>query len=219
LKQYLVIGLGRFGSSVAKTLYRADENVLAVDSDENLVQEAINNNIVDNAVVLDATEEKGLNELGVTNFDVAFVCIGSKMQASILVTLMLKDLGVPRVIAKAINKQHGKVLEKVGADQVIFPESSMGKKVAQIAMEPNVLEHIKFSEDFLLVEQKAPAKFHNKTLIELGVRNKYKINIVGIKKEDGAFNPTPNADTKIEKGDTLLIITDAKTAAHLESLR
>lgn len=218
-KQYLVIGLGRFGTSVAKTLYEAGEEVLAIDVDEDLVQEAINNNIVDNAVTLDATEERALKEIGAANFDVAFVCIGSKLQSSIIVTLILQEMGVKSIIGKAVTKTHGKVLGKIGATKVIYPEEYMGKRVALLAMEPNMIEHLRFSQDFLLVEIKSPSIFWNKTLIELGVRNKYNVNIVGIKKSDGTLNPSPKADSVIEKGDVLLVITDAKTAKQLENLK
>ncbi|GLI55744.1 potassium transporter KtrA [Propionigenium maris DSM 9537] len=217
-KQYLVVGLGRFGTSVAKTLYEADADVVAIDADEDLVQEAINNNIVDNAVALDATDEKSLNSIG-SDFDVAFVCIGSNQQASIIITLILKEMGIKNIIAKAVTKTHGKVLEKIGANKVIYPEEYMGKRVALLAMEPNMIEHLRFSQDFLLLEVKSPSVFWGKSLMELGVRNKYKVNVVGIKKKNGILNASPQADTIIEKEDVLLVITDSKTANQLESLK
>ncbi|WP_372712896.1 TrkA family potassium uptake protein [Ilyobacter sp.] len=218
-KQYLVIGLGRFGTSVAKTLYEAGEDVLAVDIDEDLVQEAVNNNIVDNAVTLDVADERAMKEIGAGNFDVAFVCIGSNLQSSIIITLILQEMGVKSIIAKAVSKSHGKVLGKIGATKVIYPEEYMGKRVALLAMEPNMIEHLRFSQDFLLVEIKAPSIFWDKTLMELGIRNKYNVNIVGIKKSNGLLDPTPRADSIIEKDDILLVITDAKTAKQLEDLK
>jgi trk system potassium uptake protein TrkA len=218
-KQYLVIGLGRFGTSVAKTLYEAGEDVLAVDIDEDLVQEAVNNNIVDNAVTLDVADERAMKEIGAGNFDVAFVCIGSNLQSSIIITLILQEMGVKSIIAKAVSKSHGKVLGKIGATKVIYPEEYMGKRVALLAMEPNMIEHLRFSQDFLLVEIKAPSIFWDKTLMELGIRNKYNVNIVGIKKSNGLLDPTPRADSVIEKDDILLVITDAKTAKQLEDLK
>ncbi|ADO82392.1 potassium channel family protein [Ilyobacter polytropus] len=218
-KQYLVIGLGRFGTSVAKTLYEAGEDVLAVDIDEDLVQEAVNNSVVDNAVTLDVADERAMKEIGAGNFDVAFVCIGSKLQSSIIITLILQEMGVKNIIAKAVSKSHGKVLGKIGATKVIYPEEYMGKRVALLAMEPNMIEHLRFSQDFLLVEIKAPSIFWDKTLMELGIRNKYNVNIVGIKKGNGTLDPTPRADSVIEKDDILLVITDAKTAKQLEDLK
>jgi trk system potassium uptake protein TrkA len=219
MKSYLVIGLGRFGTSIAKTLYEADSEVLAIDTDEELVQEAINNNIVDNAMILDATDENALKEIGASNFDVAFIGIGSNIQASIMTTLNLKELGVKKIIAKAVTKSHGKVLKKIGADEVIYPEEYMGHRIAMLAMEPNMMEHLRFSKDFLLVEFKAPSSFLGKNLMELGVRNSYNINIVGIKKSNGDLNSSPRATSVIEKGDTLLVITNSKTARELENLK
>lgn len=218
MKQYLVIGLGRFGTSVAQTLYESNEEVLASDIDEELVQEAINSNIVDNAVVMDATDVKSLKELGVSDYDIAFVCTGD-IEPSIMITLNLKELGIEKIIAKAVSKSHGKVLAKIGATKVIYPEEYMGRRVAQLAMEPNMIEHLRFSSEFLLLEVKAPSVFWGKTMIELDIRKKYNVNVVGIKKEDQSFKPNLSPDTPIEKGDVLLVITDNKTADYLENLK
>ncbi|MCK5780407.1 MAG: TrkA family potassium uptake protein [Psychrilyobacter sp.] len=219
MKNYLVIGLGRFGSSIAHTLYEADSEVLAVDSSEELVQEAINNNLIDNALILDATDENALNEIGAGNFDVAFVGIGSNIQASIMATLNLKELGVKEIIAKAINKNHGKVLEKIGATEVIYPEEFMGKRIAMLSMDPNLMEHMRLSKDFLLVEFKAPDSFFGKNLLELDVRASYNVNVVGIRKANGDLNSSPRATSVIERGDTLLVITDSKTSKELELIK
>ncbi|MGL4533636.1 MAG: potassium channel family protein [Fusobacteriaceae bacterium] len=218
MKQYLVVGLGRFGSSVAQTLYESNEEVLAIDIETEAVQEMINQKMVENAVVLDATDSSALSQLGISNYDVAFVCIGV-IEESIMVTLNLKELGVKKIIAKAISKSHGKVLAKIGANKVIYPEEYMGRRVAQLAMEPTMIEHIRFSQDFLLVEIKAPSVFWNRTLIESEIRKNYNATVVGIKKEDETFQPNPSAYTKIEKGDILILITDAKTAEILENLK
>jgi trk system potassium uptake protein TrkA len=211
MKQYLVIGLGRFGTSVAQTLYESNEEVLAIDSDEEIVQDCINENIVDNAIMMDATDVKSLKELGINNYDIAFVCVGD-IEPSIMITLNLKELGVKKIIAKAVTKSHGKVLAKIGANKVIYPEEYMGRRVAQLAMEPNLA-------DFLLLEVKAPSIFWGKSIIELDIRKKYNSNVVGIKKEDQSFNPNPLATTVIEKGDVLLVITDSKTADFFENLK
>ncbi|MGL4687128.1 MAG: potassium channel family protein [Fusobacteriaceae bacterium] len=218
MKQFLVVGLGRFGSSVAQTLYESNEEVLAIDIDPEIVQEVINEKIVENAAVLDATDGGAIAELDVSQYDVAFVCIGA-IEQSIMVTLHLKELGVKKIIAKAASKSHGKVLSKIGANNVIYPEEYMGRRVAQLAMEPNMIEHIRFSQDFLLVEIKSPSLFWGKTLIESEIRKNYNATVVGIKKEDETFQPNPSAYTKIERGDILLIITDTKTAEILEDLK
>lgn len=218
MKQYLVLGLGRFGSSVAQTLFESNEEVLAVDSNEEIVQDCINENIVDNAVVLDATDSKNLKELGVANYDIAFVCVGD-VEASIMITLNLKELGVKKIIAKAVTKSHGKVLAKIGATKVIYPEEYMGRRVAHLAMEPNLVEHLRFSSEFLLLEVKAPSIFWDKSILELDIRKNYNSNVVGIKKENQSFNANPVATTVIEKGDVLLLITDNKTADYFENLK
>ena len=218
MKQYLVVGLGRFGLSIAKTLYENGESVLVMDSEEELVQEAINNNIIENGVTADATDPVVLKNLGINNFDVAFVCIGTSIEDSTLVTLTLKELGIPKVIAKAMTEPHGRVLAKVGADEVIYPEVYMGKRVALKEIEPNIVEHMKFTDNYILVEIKAPAKFANKTLLELELRKNYKANIIAIKRENGEMEIAPMGDSVIKKGDTLIVITDTQTSKKLEAL-
>ena len=217
MKQYLVIGLGRFGTSVAKTLYEAGENILGIDVSEELVQDRINNNILKNAIIGDASDGKILKDIGAENFDVAFVCIGD-IEASVMIALNLKELGIKSIIAKAINKKHGKVLTKIGATEIVYPEEHMGKRIAELTMNTDIIEHLKFSDNFVLVEVKAPSIFWNNSLIKLDVRNKYNINIVGIKKSKGEFLPNPTANVVIEEGDILVIITDKKTLESFNKL-
>ncbi|WYW08395.1 TrkA family potassium uptake protein [Fusobacterium nucleatum] len=217
MKQYLVIGLGRFGTSVAKTLYEAEKNVLAIDIDEDNVQDKIDTNIIKNAVIGDPSDEKVLKDIGAENFDVAFVCIGD-IEASVMIALNLKELGIKSIIAKAINKKHGKVLTKIGATEIVYPEEHMGKRIAELTMNTDIIEHLKFSDNFVLVEVKAPSIFWNNSLIKLDVRNKYNINIVGIKKSKGEFLPNPTANVVIEEGDVLVIITDKKTVESFNKL-
>ena len=217
MKQYLVIGLGRFGTSVAKTLYEAGENILGIDVSEELVQDRINNNILKNAIIGDASDGKILKDIGAENFDVAFVCIGD-IEASVMIALNLKELGIKSIIAKAINKKHGKVLTKIGATEIVYPEEHMGKRIAELTMNTDIIEHLKFTDNFVLVEVKAPSLFWNNSLIKLDVRNKYNINIVGIKKSKGEFLPNPTANVVIEEGDVLVIITDKKTVESFNKL-
>ena len=217
MKQYLVIGLGRFGTSVAKTLYEAGKNVLAIDIDEDNVQDKIDTNIIKNAVIGDPSDEKVLKDIGAENFDVAFICIGD-IEASVMIALNLKELGIKSIIAKAINKKHGKVLTKIGATEIVYPEEHMGKRIAELTMNTDVIEHLKFTDNFVLVEVKAPSVFWNNSLIKLDVRNKYNINIVGIKKSKGEFLPNPTANVVIEEGDVLVIITDKKTVESFNKL-
>ena len=217
MKQYWVIGLGRFGTSVAKTLYEAGENILGIDVSEELVQDRINNNILKNAIIGDASDGKILKDIGAENFDVAFVCIGD-IEASVMIALNLKELGIKSIIAKAINKKHGKVLTKIGATEIVYPEEHMGKRIAELTMNRDIIEHLKFTDNFVLVEVKAPSIFWNNSLIKLDVRNKYNINIVGIKKSKGEFLPNPTANVVIEEGDVLVIITDKKTVESFNKL-
>ena len=217
MKQYLVIGLGRFGTSVAKTLYEAGENILGIDVSEELVQDRINNNILKNAIIGDASDGKILKDIGAENFDIAFICIGD-IEASVMIALNLKELGIKSIIAKAINKKHGKVLTKIGATEIVYPEEHMGKRIAELTMNTDVIEHLKFTDNFVLVEVKAPSVFWNNSLIKLDVRNKYNINIVGIKKSKGEFLPNPTANVVIEEGDVLVIITDKKTLESFNKL-
>ena len=217
MKQYLVIGLGRFGASVAKTLYSAGEIVLGVDTNEELVQDKIDNNILKNAIIGDASDEKLLKNIGAENFDVAFICMGD-IEASVMIALNLKELGIKTIIAKAINKKHGKVLTKVGATEIVYPEEHMGKRIAELTMNTDIIEHLKFTDNFVLVEVKAPSIFWNNSLIKLDVRNKYNINIVGIKKAQEEFIPNPTANIIIEEGDILMIITDKKSVEAFNKL-
>lgn len=137
-KQFAVIGMGRFGLSVAKALSDMGFDVLAIDTDEHRTQAV--SNIVTHAVSADSTDEEALRALGIRNFDVVVVAIGQDIQASILTTLILKDLGLPIIIVKAQNELHGKVLQKIGADKVIYPERDMGLRVAHHLTSPNILD-------------------------------------------------------------------------------
>lgn len=217
MKQYLVIGLGRFGRGIAQTLYEANKEVLGIEVDENLAQESINNNVLSNVVIGDATDIKFLQDLGAENYDIAFVCM-AEIEPSVMITLNLKDLGIKKIVAKASTKKHGKVLTKVGATKIVYPEEYMGKRVAELSMDGNIVEYLKFTEDFILAEVKAPSIFWNKNLIECDIRNKFKSNVVAIKKKDESFLPNPTATTVIEEGDILLLITDKETAHSFEEL-
>lgn len=219
MKQFVVIGLGRFGTSIAKTLYENGESVLVIDKNEDIIQDAVNNDIMENGISTDATDINELKNLGIDNFDVAFVCMGASIQDSILVTLNLKEIGVPKIIAKAVTEAHGKVLSKIGANEVVFPETYMGKRIALKEIDPNIVEHFKFSDNHILVEIRAPVNFIGKTLAQLDLRKMYKLNIIAIKRENGIMEITPMGDTEVRKGDTLIVITDAKTAKELEAIK
>lgn len=212
-KQFVVIGLGRFGMSVAKTLTTLGHEVLAVDKDEHVVHDIMN--YVTQAVQADAREEDALRALGVRNLDVAIVAIGNDLEANILVTLMLKEMGLPYVVTKARSVQHGKVLEKIGADQVIYPERDMGIRLANNLVRTNVMDFIELSLDFSIFEIIAPTKFINKTIGELNLRAVYKINVVAIKKGKERIVIAPGANELIEERDILVIVCNKNALSKL----
>ncbi|MFK8266044.1 potassium channel family protein [Capnocytophaga cynodegmi] len=206
MKNYLVIGLGEFGKSVAKTLYKNKATVLAVDMSEELIRQALDEGIIDDAIILDATDEIALKNVVKDDFKTAFVSVGDNIQASILITLYLKELGVKNIICKAVNHTQGRVLEKIGATQVVFPEESMGEKIALTVLRPTVIEYFKFSEDYFIYEIKIPNNYVGKTLKDLNLRRKYDVNILAVKHSDGKMNVTPNPETKLNQEDLLIIL-------------
>ncbi|WP_308636023.1 potassium channel family protein [Paenibacillus silvisoli] len=212
-KQYAVIGIGRFGSSVATSLSKLGFDVLAIDSDEHKVQDIAN--FVTHAVTADSTDEEALRALGLRNFDVVVVAIGADIQASILTTLILKELGVPQLIVKAQNDLHGKVLNKIGADKVVFPERDMGQRVAHHLISPNILEYIELSNDYSIVELKAPKFAVGKNLKQLDIRAEYKCNVLAIK-TGNELNISPYADDVIKENDVLVIVGRSEHLADLE---
>ena len=178
---YAVIGLEGFGTSLAAKLLEAGQDVMGIDINEERVEDA--KLLVTHAAVLDSTEEEALKSIGIRNFDYVIVAIGNDMQASILTVLLLKELGVNRVIAKALNKHHGKVLDKVGADWVIYPERDMGERVAHQLLSPNVLNYIELSKEFNIEEILIPPSMTGKSLRELDLRAKYNVNAIAIVRE------------------------------------
>lgn len=211
-KQFVVIGLGRFGSSVARTLSSLGHDVLAIDKNENAVQAIMNE--VTHAVQADAREEENLKALGVRNFDVAVVAIGDDLQANILITLMLKEMGIPHVVAKAQTNLHGRVLEKVGADKIIYPEKDMGVRVAHNLVTANIMDFIELSPDYSIVEIQTPLKFVGKTFGELNLRAKYGLSVMAIK-NGGIVDIAPGADAMIQENDILVVVSTNKAIERL----
>src|SRR6056297_2348296 len=203
MKQFIVIGLGRFGSSVAATLSENGYDVLAIDNDQDKVQ-AITDKVT-HAVRADATDENTLKTLGVGNFDVAVVSIGDNISANVLCTLILKELGVPYVIVKAPDTLHGKVLTKVGADRVVYPERDMGARIAHNLISSNVLDYIEFAPEYGVIEIIATDKMIGKTLKELEFRSKFNVNVMAIKRGEN-LNISPGAGDKILEGDRLVVM-------------
>ena len=214
-KQYAVIGLGRFGTSVAITLHKMGYEVLAIDSREERVQEFSDE--VTHVVQADTTDEDTLSALGIRNFDVVVVAIGEDIQANILTTLQLKELGVPYIVTKAKNALHGKMLEKMGADRVVYPERDMGQRVAYNLVSSNVMDYIELSPNLGIVEVRVPKALVGKTLAETNLRAKFEINVVAIKREEVVIVP-PLPSEKFTERDILVVVGAMKGIQRLEEL-
>lgn len=208
---YVVIGLGKFGRSIAKNLSEEGKNVLAIDGNPKNIESV--ENIVTHAVSADVSKKDVLYSLGVQNFDCAIVCIGDDLSASMLSTLICKELGVPYIIAKAQNDQHKELLEKVGANLVIFPEVYMSKKLTTALVDPYANELVKFNDNYKIVEIKCPNNWESKTIGEINVRKKYNVNIILIRRDEEVIEPLP--ESLLEDGDSLVI---AGTPKNIESI-
>ncbi|WP_017379507.1 potassium channel family protein [Paenisporosarcina sp. TG-14] len=202
-KEFVVIGLGRFGGSIVRELVEQGADVMAIDKFAERVDEFAS--IATQAVVADTTDESVLKSLGIRNFEHVIVAIGDDIQSSILTTLMLKEIGVNKITVKAQNDYHEKVLRKIGADQVVHPERDMGIRIANNMISNNVLDYLELSDEHSIMEIKANELLAGSTLIDLDIRAKYGINIVGIKRGDDIL-VSPQADEEILINDILIVI-------------
>jgi trk system potassium uptake protein TrkA len=203
MNQFVIIGLGRFGSSLGTELIKLGYEVLGVDRDEEKVQEL--SNVLTHAVVADATEEEVLRSIGARNFDCGVVAIGDDIQASILATILLKDLGVKKVVAKAVSDLHGRVLERVGVDRIIYPERDMGIRVAHQLVSPNLLDYIELSKQYTIAELTVPQCLSGKSLDDVNPRGKFGCSIVAINKPKGIII-APAAKDVLSKDDVMVVI-------------
>lgn len=200
--QFAVIGLGRFGTSMTRELSRMGYSVLAIDNNEEIIDDI--SQIATHAVQADAMDEDSLKSLGIRNFDVVVVSIGENMQSSILATIILKEMGVKRVVAKAQNGLHGKVLHKLGAE-VIYPEREMAVKLARSLVSKNILDQIDLSPDYGIMELVAPGSFINKSLEQLDIRKKVGVNIMAVRRGEEII-VSPRASYEIGNGDVLVAL-------------
>ncbi len=205
MKSYVVIGLGRFGSSLAKQLCKLGAEVLALDIKGDLVQQVAGD--VTHAVVGDAQDKEVLRALGVRNLDCAVIAIGDNLAASVLITMNLKELEVPFIVCKAHDETHRKVLEKLGVDRVVIPEQEYAQRLARTLNSHNVLDYIELSEDFGILDVPAPGSWIGKSLRELNVRAKLGVNIIAVENA-GKTNVSPVADYIVREGDTLVVLGD-----------
>jgi len=215
-KDFVVFGLGKFGRSVAQALFRNGCDVLAIDRDGEVVQDI--SDFVTHAVQADVTDAEALHALGIRNFDVAIIAIGEDMQSSIMSTILVKEIGVPYVVAKAQNDLHKRVLEKVGADKVIFPEREIGVRIANNLTAQSFTDYIEVSEDFSIGEIEVRKEWVGKTLKELDMRNVYNINVIGIK-QGSEITITPAADKLLSNVDVLIVIGNNKNLKKIDELR
>lgn len=213
-KQYAVIGLGRFGTSVARTLFKLGQEVLAIDTDEDRLRYVAEE--VTHTLLADTTDASVLKSIGITNFDVVIVAIGENVQANIMTTLLLKELGVPYVVAKALNKMQGRVLEKVGADRVVYPERDMGKRVAHNLVAPNLVDYIELSAGFRICEIIAQKDMDGRSLKDLNIRAKFNVNVILIKRVSGEVLFSPGPDDVIRMGDVLVLAGEKEALNRLE---
>ena len=214
VKQYLVIGLGRFGTSVAHALSELGQEVLAVDNDMALVNDIAPH--VTHAMQLDATDEEALASVDIASFDAAIVSIGENARDSILISVLLKEMGIPYLVAKANDDLHAKVLQKIGVDRVIFPEREMGQRLARTLITPNALELMDLSGDYRIIEIRMPARWAGRTLIDLNVRRKYGLNVLAIHRGE-RFLVSPAPDMLFEADDTVLVMGRREDIDRLEA--
>lgn len=212
-KNVIVLGLGRFGYAVATKLFEKGIYVTAVDSNYNKVEKI--SNFVSSAAQGDITEEVAMKSLGINNYDVAIIATGADIEASIEATLICKDSGVDKVIAKATSQSHARILKKIGADQIVYPELDTGERLARSLAGSNLLELVQFSNDFSLIEIKAHEDWIGKSLIELDFRKAYKMNVVAFER-DGKMLMDIDPSTDIRKDDVLVLIGDNENAKVLE---
>ncbi|BAY22796.1 TrkA domain-containing protein [Calothrix sp. NIES-2100] len=212
--QFAVIGLGRFGRSVCSTLHRLGYEVLATDIDEKRVSEALTERIVGHALQLDSTESAALKEAGIFEFDTVIVAIGNYIQESIITTLNVKEGGVPHVVAKASSEVHQKLLKRVGADHVVFPEYEAGCALARTLTKPSIIERFDLDPDNSIVELIVPDDFHGKTITELQLRNRYGLNLLAVS-HDGKFLINPEPTKRLERGTAMVVIGHNKDINRL----
>ena len=216
-KDFAVIGLGKFGYTVARTLFGEGHNVLAIDSDEEIIQKVRTD--CSQAVTGDAKEKEVLSTLGLEKMDAVIVSLGDNTDAATLVTLYLQEMGVKDIIVKAEGDDHGKILRKVGATIVVIPEQDTAVKVAKNLSHPNLLEYIPITkEDFIIGQLAPPEKFFGRSLADLKLRTEYNINVIGIERGEDEFISIPPADFIIKSGDTLVVVGSQEDVDKLKEL-
>jgi trk system potassium uptake protein TrkA len=218
MKRFAVIGLGKFGFHVAKALFEAGNEVVAVDQDKNKIQEI--DPYCTEAVVMDATDKERLNALGLEDMDSVIISAGTKISNSILICLHLQEMGIRKILAKATDDDHAKILKKVGATEIIRPEMAMAVRVARSLSTPNILDFIPLAEDYNLLQVDPPRAFIGKTLKELNLRAKYNVYVIAIKElVPENFVLVPPAGFLIKDSDVLIILGKEQDISKIKELQ
>ncbi len=205
MKRVIVIGLGIFGMNLVRTLYENGIEIIAIDKNKDIIQQAKES--CSKAILADGTNKEVIESIGIHEDDMVVVSFGEDLSASTLITLHLKELKVKNIIVKAPTEDHKRVLEKVGATDVIIPEKEMADKVARSIISPNVLDYIPLSEDYTISELAPPASFYGKTIGDLHLRSKYHIEVIAVKEVlPDRINMVPRADFVIKDSDVLVVI-------------
>ena len=205
MKSFCILGLGRFGRALAETLAAAKKEVLVIDSNEKNIEMIADS--VDSAILGDCTEEAVLRAADVADYDCVALCISENVNDSVMATILLRELGVKYILARAADERHARVLEKLGADRIVLPESDIGRRVGLALSHDGVQQYTEFSEDTAIVEMDVPARWIGKTLLELDVRKKMKINVITVRKKNmqkKGISVDPNV--KFGEGDVVTVI-------------
>ncbi|HPI93398.1 MAG TPA: TrkA family potassium uptake protein [Deltaproteobacteria bacterium] len=216
-KKYVVIGLGNFGYWVARTLFEAHQETIVIDMNKEIVQRV--NKFTSMAVIADVTNKETLTGLGLSDCDAAIISLGDHPAASTLATLYLHEMGVKQILVKAIDENHAKILRKVGATDIIFPEKDMGVKVAKTLVSPNILDYLEMTEDYEISQIGPPAGFIGKTLMELELPSRYGLQIIAVRELiPENFIPAPRADFVIKDSDILYILGRKKDIDKIRAM-
>ncbi|NEO86437.1 MAG: TrkA family potassium uptake protein [Spirulina sp. SIO3F2] len=214
-RQFAVIGLGRFGRAVASNLCKMGHEVLGADMKEKLVCSALNEKVASHTIQLDSTDPNALREAGILEFDTVVVAIGNYVQESIITTLNIKEGGVPHVVAKASSEIHGKLLERVGADQVVFPEYEAGAALAYTLTKPAILDRFDLDPDHSIVEVLVPKEFYGKTIAEVQLRSRYGLTLLAVGEDEKSFEINPFPSRLLNEGEAMVVLGSNKELKKL----
>ena len=215
MKSFVVIGLGRFGTAVAEELYALGHEVLAIDREEGCAQRV--SEIVTHTIIADAKDESVLQSIGVRNFDGVIICM-TDIEDSVMIALMLKDMGAKYIIAKSKSKQHSRMLEMIGVDRIVFPEQDMGVRLAQTISSRRALDFIELSPEYAIVELPLPNVWQDKTLAEIGERKQFGINVLAVRRGEKEIQVSPQAEFLLKHGDVLIVVGKNQNIRKLEKL-